>query len=274
MRHLPCLFNVRGLVIFLSFFISFICSAQKFSLGVKGGASLSWVGFGDPEAKDIYNRKIKPGYSAGFFINFPLKNNYDLVLEGAYSQKGRRLLFNEDSWENNTTYKFIDMAMLLRKSFKFHLKKNIPVQAFVNIGPEINYWLSADGYLQVGGSLASKYKYNVIFEGDRTQSYPTMYYNDINRWLFSICLGAGFKAPIRKNQHIITEVRFVSGHTFLGKKESTYLGGILEGDGNFQDTQKTNIKSLMLTVGYAFDFDVIESRKGKSTLKKSIKRTR
>jgi hypothetical protein len=260
---------------FLLVLVPFLSHGQKFSVGVRGGALINWAGFGDKEDKDIYSRKIKPGFAGGIFISFPLRDKWNLIVEGGYSQRGRRLLFNDNSWENNTTYKFVDMSMLLRRSFKFHIKENIPVEAFVNLGPEINYWMSAKGFLRVGGSDGRKFKYDVVFDdvksgGDLT----TVHLSEMNRWLFSLSLGVGFKAPIRKNQHLFTELRFISGHTFLGSKESTYLAGMLRGEGNFQDTQRTNLKAISFSLGYAFDLDVIESRKGKSTLKKTIKRNR
>jgi hypothetical protein len=221
---------------------------------------MSWPGFGDKEAKEEFSRRLKAGYGAAILIGFPLKNNYDLLLEGGYSQRGRKLLFNDDTWENDLTCTYFDMSMWLRKSFKFHLRKNVPVQAFVNMGPEISYWLDAKGKITVE---EPGYPYEVVFNEEPTSDYRYMYLNDVNRWLFGIGLGVGLKAPLKRNQNITTELRFVSGHTFFGKEDSAYLEIL-----GFEDTFKTNLKTISFSVAYTLDIDVQRSRKGKSTLKK------
>ena len=93
-----------------------------------------------------------------------------------------------------------------------------------------------------------------------------MHVKDVNRWLFGLVAGAGVKAPLLKGQHITTELRFVSGHTFLGKKDSSHIEIL-----TFQDTMKTNLKSLCLNISYTIDLDIQEGRKGKSTLDKQMK---
>jgi hypothetical protein len=247
--------------------------AQKYSIGLKAGASLTWPGFGDPEAKDIFSRRLKPGFQVGFLIGFPLRKNYDLLLEGGYSQRGRILTFNNDNaWKNEMTMTMTDMSMMLRRSFTFMFKENTPVDAFVNIGPEINYWLSAKGFVRV--TDGPKYKYDVVFDEvapEDGERYMTI--SEANRWLFSLGIGFGFKAPLHRRQHLTTEFRFLSGHTFLGKQNSAFMDGFIWGDGNMQDTMRTNLKTMSVTLAYTLDFDVVESRKGKSNIKKRLKKT-
>jgi hypothetical protein len=240
-------------------------SAQKFSLGVRAGASVTWPGFGDKEAKDEFSRGFKPGYHGGLFISFPLKNHYEVVIEGGASQKGRIIRFNDSQWRNNLTLYMADMGMQLRKSFTFRLKKNTPADAFISVGPEINYWFHAKGKIVVEGK---DYPYAIKVDEESTSDYHNMYLNDVNRWLFGLGIGFGMKAPLGPNQSISTEFRFGSGHTFLGKKESSHIEIL-----GFADTFKTNLKTLSVSVAYSFDFDRIERRKGKSNIKKRMKRS-
>lgn len=268
--------NLRSVVHLLIVLFILLCVhnsyAQKYSLGLKAGASLTWPGFGDPEAKEIFNRRVKPGFQAGFIIGFPLKHNYDLLLEGGFSQRGRILTFNKDhSWKNEMTMQMTDMSIALRRSFKFMLWKNTPAEGFVNLGPEINYWLSAKGHIST--TDGPKYRYDVIFDTEAPADggyYMTM--KDINRWLFSIGLGFGLKTHLQKKKHLTTEVRFLSGHTFLGKPNSSFMDRYIWGDGNMQDTMKTNLKTVTFTVAYTVDFDKVDLRKGKSTIKKRMKK--
>jgi hypothetical protein len=241
--------------------------AQKYSVGVRAGVSYTWPGFGDKEAKDEFNRGFKPGYHGGIFISFPLKNKYDLFLEGGASRKGRVMTIEENGWKNNLTLGMVDMSMLLRKSFTFMLKKNTPADAFVNIGPEINYWFQAKGKLVVQGvDYPYDIEYDVAIE-DRND-YNKLYVENVNRWLFGIGIGFGLKAPLGRNKHLTTELRFNSGHTFLGKKESPDRKLLI----GYNDTFKTNLKTISISFAYSIDLDVIERRKGKSTINKKLKR--
>jgi hypothetical protein len=195
------------------------------------------------------------------------------MAEGAFSRKGRAIKFNDKQWENRSVYHFAEATMLLRKTYKFNLEKNIPSEWFFNVGPEISYWINGKGAISASGP---GYPYKVVFNKiDYNSGYDKMYLNNVNRWLFGLSLGAGFTAPLQRNQKISVELRFTSGHTFLGKRNSsTHINGYLTGDGNFQDTLKTNLKVISILVAYTFDFDVQQSRKGKSTLDKTIKKNR
>ncbi len=270
------MFVVRLLTALLVVVSSQVVVAQKYTLGIRAGGSITWPGFGDPESKDVFNRRMKPGVQGGILIGFPLRDNYDLILEGGMSQRGRILTFNQGhEWQNSTTYRMVDMGMMLKRSFTFMLKKDTPTDAFINIGPQINYWMSSVGYIRVGDG--PKYRYDMIFgDGEYSGDDYAMRVQDVNRWLFSLGIGAGFKMPLREGKHLVTEVRFISGHTFLGKETSSYQGmnGILWGDGNMQDTMKTNLKTINLTVAYTLDVDVKESRRGKSTINKRMKKAK
>jgi hypothetical protein len=255
------------LILFFAFLFPFFSYGQKYSLGVKAGPLINWANFGDREEKDELSSGIKLGYSAGVVVSFPLKHDFDFFAEGAYSQKGRRLRFEDDTWLNNSTYRFIDLTMLLRKSYTFRLEKNIPSQWYFNIGPEISYWLSGKGYVTVDGP---EYPYTMVFEetGDGNP-YKNMYLKDVNRFLFGLSLGVGFRAPLLRSQHLNTEIRFVSGHTYLGKKDSAYLPYL-----GYNDTMKMNLKVINIILSYTLDFDVQKSRTGKSTLDKKMKNTK
>jgi hypothetical protein len=239
--------------------------AQKFSLGVKGGPMLNWAHFGDRDDKAIYSSKATVGYTVGGIIAFPLKKNFTFISEGVYSVKGRRILFNDKTWENNNTYSFIDMTMLLRRSFHLYIKENLPTKWYVNLGPEVSYWLTAKGKIVTEGR---GHPYTILFNREPDADFHNLYYNNVNRWLFGISVGVGVEAPIKKTQKLSFELRFVSGHTYLGDKKSAYIEIL-----GFDDTSlKQNLKVLQFTAAYTFDFDLKEAKMGKSTLDKAIKK--
>jgi len=252
--------------------------AQKFSIGVKGGVSATWAHFGEHDEKSRFSSGAKFGYSGGILFGFPVaeKQKISFFAEGGYSKKGRVVNSQQDTWRNVATYNMIDLSMCVRKAFTFHLKENLPVDAFFNIGPEVNYILNGSGYIQVGGP---KYAYKIIYNPtDSTKDWYHMDYFNANRWLFGLGIGGGMKFPIRKGQYVIAELRFISGHTYLGKRGNG-LAAAEQGYSyinilTFEDTLKTNLKTFSFTLAYVFDFDIQKSRMGKSTLDKKIKRKR
>ena len=261
---------MRKIFFAVFFFWAIIPSyGQKFSFGAKAGPLISWGNFGDKDDKDDFSHTIKPGFYVAGLVMFPLKNNYSFQAEFGFSQKGRIITFNNDTWENNATYYFGDAAMMLRRSFPLNLGPNIPSQWFINIGPHVSYWVSGKGKVTSGGS----YSYDVVFgEMPLTPSSPDfdkMYLRDVNRWLFGIDFGVGFNAPLKRNRNITTELRFTSGHTFFGTKTSAANRTL-----GFTDNLRANEKVLSLTVAYVLDVNVQEGRKGKSTKDKEIKRKR
>jgi hypothetical protein len=251
-------------------FIASTATAQKYSLGIRAGGTANWASFRDKYQKDTFSVKPSTGFTIGGLVGFPLKNNYSVIIEGGFSQKSRTL--KDPLLTNHSTYKFVDGTLLLRKAYKFELGPNIPSEWFFNIGPEVGYWLSGNGYLTAGGP---KYRYQIEFDKTPDGDLKYLYYNDANRLFFGLVLGVGFKAPLKNKSFLSTELRFVSGHTDLGLNHYQYpprewYSSIL----NYVDTLKMNLKVVSLSVAYTFDFDKVESRKGKSTLKKQLKKTR
>ena len=147
-----------------------------------------------------------------------------------------------------------------------HFGKNVPGHWFLSAGPEVAYWMNSKGYFY---SYKPDIQYTVVFNQQPDGQLDKMYLNQINRWLWGIVMSAGVNAPLRGHQKIAAELRFVSGHTYLGHRKSSTFADI-----NFLDTQLTNMKSLNIVITYFWDFDVKASRMGKSTLKKKLRRSK
>jgi hypothetical protein len=246
--------------------------AQKYSLGLRAGGTFNWASFRDKDQKDTFSIRPSTGFSIGALIGFPLKNNYSVIIEGGFSQKSRTL--EDGQLQNRSTYRFVDGALLLRKAYRFTLAENIPGEWFFNIGPEVGYWLSGKGYFTAGEG-GPKYPYQIEFDRVPDGDMGYLYYNSANRLFFGLVLGIGIKAPLKNNTAISAELRFVSGHTNLGQNKYAYptrewYSSLL----NYNDTMRINMKVISLSVAYTYDFDKVENRKGKSTLKKKLKKGR
>lgn len=262
--------NFFGKLCFLSLTILLVVTStahgQEFSLGLKAGPLASWSVLGDKEDRKEFDNKITYGFYGAAIITFPLSNNYSCVIEGGYSQKGRSVRFNDGFGKNVATYNYTDAALLLRRSFKVNLGKNIPSELIVNIGPHINYWLGGKGRIGSADNDGSPYKVVFNQEADLGQ-FDKMYLNDINRWLFGIDLGVGLMAPITKTQNVLVELRFTSGHTFYGARNSASYSWV-----SFEDNLRANEKVVSITGAYTFGFNLQEAKKGKSTKDKEVNR--
>ena len=65
--------------------ISFNALGQSYSLGVKGGVSMSCAGFGDRDQKDTFATPPVFAYTGGFMIGFPLKHDFQFLAEAGLS---------------------------------------------------------------------------------------------------------------------------------------------------------------------------------------------
>ena len=268
--HLPRSIRRNFLCAICIIFLVNASHGQKYTIGLRAGGSVNWASFSDKDQKDTFSVKPSTGFAVGALVGFPLKNNYSVIIEGGFSQKSRKL--KENLMVNSATYKFVDGSLLLRKSFNVSLGKDVPGEWFFSIGPEVSYWLSGKGNFSAGGP---EYPYTIEFDRAPDGDLRSLYYNDANRLFFALVLGVGIKAPLKNKTAINAELRFVSGHTNLGRNHYEFpprewYSSLL----NYNDTLKMNLKLISLSVAYTYNFDKVESRKGKSTLKKKLKKGR
>jgi Outer membrane protein beta-barrel domain len=235
--------------------------AQKFSLGAKAGVLIAYPNFAESDLPTPAGL-FKPGFSVAGLLIFPLKKKYSLQFEGGFSQQGYKTSFGSVlKVSNDATCYFTDMAMGLRRTFRLKVKENVASNWFVNIGPNINYWLSGNGSFKIDGNPVD---YTIVFDQSGA-AYDKIYINNENRWLFGINLGLGFSATTLRNQKIITELRLTWGQTYLGDSKSAFLNNVyFQG----QESMKFNLKVLNISVAYIFDKDLKLSKMGKSTIKK------
>ena len=254
--------------IFLASFCSSTLHAQKFSLGAKAGLLLTYPNFADAVDHQNTTSRLKPGFSVGGLIIFPLKNKYSFETEAGFSQQGRSVKFtNIGTHYNISTYYFADFSMALRKTFPLKIKENVATNWFFNIGPNVNYWISGKGRIDTDNGITQHY--TIVFDKTPGIEYDKMYMNDVNRWLFGLNIGIGFNATTLKNQKIVTELRMTWGQTYLGKSNSASLNlPIFQTE---QQSMKFNLKVINLSVAYIFDKDIRKAKKGKSDIKKKLK---
>lgn len=252
-------------ILLLSILSGPIGFSQKLIWGLKGGSTVSQTTFLDADDKSEFSSENKFGFAGTGLINYPLKKNYSIQSEIGFSQRGRKIKFNTDSSLNNASYQFLDFGILARKSFPVKWGEHIPGHWFFNAGPRLSYWLGGKG--NVTGT--ESYDYSVVL-GPLSEvpliKPDEMYLKETNRWLVGFDIGLGIDAPIRKNHDVVIELRYSYGFIQYGNKNSAYTS-----QPGFRDSLKATEQIISLSIGYTFEHDIKEAKKGKSTKEKRKK---
>lgn len=256
--------GLKVLIIVIFLFITHFSTAQQFVLGVKGGVQAMTNAYPERSTREFFRPGIQAGANGGVFIDFPLPDDFSLVGEFQYNLKGRRVRFNDGNWVNAARYSFFDTPILLRKYFKLP-EKEFSSFWYINIGPDISYWLGGKGRIITDGPGVD---YTVVFEEpEGNTEIEKMYLHDVNRFLFGLNFGVGYTAYVLGNQRFFVEARFTYGHTYFGKHDSAYLPVL-----GFEDNLETNYRLLNISFGYGISIDMRNAKKGKSTLDKRKRR--
>jgi hypothetical protein len=264
--------------------------SQKYSLGIRIGPTVS-VGKLSKTLSDTildaHSHKPKPGFTVMSQLVFPMREKYSCLIELGYARSGRRVVYNDGTWENNFNYNFISSSLGLRKTFQFHLREGVYYDWFVSVGPNISYLMNGKGAIKTinGGRTPFNLKFSnledSVFIADRAleSDINTYYFNKANRFFFGVDLGFGVDVPITKRQKVYGEFRMTLGQTHIrNNKTKAYIqqiGGDQTQDnpiyspGNFSDPLKVNMKTFQFSLVYTIDFDKKLKNKGRSTNKQS-----
>lgn len=260
----------RGFALFLIVLvISLSGSTLSYSqvVGLKAGATISKSYFFNKADAEELTDLLKPGYFGAVVVGIPLKKNFSLQVETGFSQRGRKIEFNDGTWLNNASYQFLDGGLLLRKSFPIKSNRNLNSSWFISAGAKVSYWLSGKGTISADDQ---SYDYQVKFETKPENSvfpeYNTMYLSPVNRWLWGLDIGIGINAPTIALQNFIVELRFTSGQTCYGEKDSAQYPAP-----GFSDNLLSSEKMISLSIQYVLNRETKGGKKGKSTNKEVTK---
>ncbi len=246
-------------------------SYEKFLWGFRGGLNMTTQHFEDPDARQQLDAQPALGWTLGAVAQFKLTNRYAFQTELGYSKKTSRFTFDGGQAENTMSMDFLDVSLLLRRRFMFTWGKDIRSDVFIGVGPNINYWLGAQGKITTS---AGDTNYEIVMNGTPDANYNNMYLNEVNRWLFGIDLGVGINAPITQHQKIFVEFRASLGQTNLGSPTSTtFINLVGFGGSAFQENLlQSNLKTFSITAAYTFSLNYLESKMGHSNKEKMFKK--
>ena len=261
-------------------------SGQQFFLGAKGGVEAFTSRYQNPEIRYNIKNGIRGGMKGGGILIFPLPDEVSFVVELEYSIMGRRTKYFDCSLINKSTYNFIEFPLLLRKTFNLNIN-NFASGVYVNIGPNIKYWMGGTSKIMEISAFGGDSKYSIQFSDtlagnnladiDPKTKDPIFYMTMVNpnRFIYGLDFGIGYVAHVLGNQRFYAEARFTYVHTYLGKHNSeiqmqsqVFTNYILQND------LRSAFRVVNLSFGWARHFDFRKLKKGQSTIdrKKRIRK--
>ncbi len=240
----------------------------QFRLGALGGVSVSRFVYEDEGFRDSYSSRFKTGYHAGVMLNYKVSPLYSLHTELSFLKKGinvrNRTEFGE--MQNKAEYYYISVPALLRFSKHKYISAQ-HVEFYVNIGPEVNYWLGGQGVLEAAGTdgffQGETLAYKVAFsEQQRAGNY--MMVADPSRIQMAVAAGGGVIFDIGRFQNFAFDLRgsFGLGKSFHGKQEGGDYGLPL-----YAENLEGGHHTLTITASWFHSFDLNTAfRKGKISM--------
>lgn len=241
------LIKVLSIFVLLTF-VSNKGMTQTF-FGFKGGANVTNISFDSETYKKFYDTKFTPGFSAGAVFLIENKEKYGLYTEFLYSMKGKSVVSHANDYEtNNATYQYLEFPVLFRVKFKQQ-----KFDWFLQLGPEINYWLGGKGAFEVyepDRDVISTYEYTVNL-GEQKNSSDYLNVEDANRIQLGLALGGGLIWDLKNGNYISFDARYTFGHTYMGGYETASIPNI----GLVDNLEYTNNVASISAVYY---FDIME----------------
>lgn len=225
--------------------------AQSY-FGFKAGANTTKISYDSDVYKKFYDTKFSPGYTVGAVFLMKNKELFGFYTEFLYSVKGKNVKSRANDYNTNIAkMQYLDLPVMFRVNFseqKFGW--------FLQIGPELNYWLGGRGAFEVyepNRDIFTRYEYKINF-GEPKNTVDYLNVEDANRFQIGFAFGAGFTWDLQNANYIALDLRYSLGNTFHGGYETASIPNIGLED-NFEYTNNT------ISVSAVYYFNIIEKAK-------------
>lgn len=196
-----------------------------------------------------------------------LSRRYQFEAEISYQRVGSLLKNASTQTDSKMNLNFITTGIAIRRT---NLFRGALSDLYISVGPNLSYWMSGSGTWK---SSSTETPFQVEFTQSVDSANASMQVMGANRWLVAADIGIGVGIPIARRQKIFLEASVSLGITNLGEDGSScYLAapGFTSDFASGMLTQR--LHTVWLTASYTFVHNTMESRLGKSTTEKSIKR--
>ena len=261
--------------IWLSLLLSFsIATKAQLLVGPVAGGGISWVSFHDKKSRDFFKQVPIISYQGGVDISFQVRKNFYLHTALLYSRKGKSVSANAaPDLKHLEIYHHLDVPIVFTHEFKFKVGQNKIFKLYMGMGPNVSYWLNGKGSLTTSQLLEDQtpvLNYTLTFKERETYAEGVVPIHDANRWQLGLNLASGAVFEPWGGQKIHLSARYELGHSYLAKSGATSFPGVFD----YSADLKARNMGLRFSVSYLIDLKPSESKRGKSTADKTIKRKR
>jgi hypothetical protein len=215
-------------------------------LGVTAGPNFGKCTFENETYKNYHESAWAPGFTGGLVLNIEKERKYGLTIQFLYSSKGRIINSSANDYEKNrASYGYLDFPALFRWYFNQGHSR-----WYLNAGPEINWWISGKGYVDVYNAERKDmitYDYKINLHGTNS-SFEYMNVTDPNRVQVSVGVGGGFQWELNDAGYIGVDLRASLGQSFWGP----YNGGEIPQIA-IKDNFEYNNNMFIFSVVYVID---------------------
>lgn len=179
----------------------------EFTVGVKGGTTLSRVSF-----TPTVTQSLLLGYTGGVSVRYIEEKFFGLIAEVNFTQCGWNETFDTDPYTYSHTLNYVTVPFLTHFFFG-----NRVVRGFINAGPQIGFLLS--------DSYKSSFDINNLPEFSQKSKVKEIYTMDIAHKIdYGIMAGAGIEFRIARSHGIVLEGRYYYGlgDIFKNRKKDVF----------------------------------------------------
>ncbi len=204
----------------------------------------------------------KFGYSTGLVLTYHVSDRFSVHSELYYSREGKKFSGGfEGKFSNNAIYHNIDFPILFRISFERKV-----YDWFLSVGPNFSYWLGGNGIIksdELSEFFIDQSEYKILFRNpgkEEVDGKLAVNLEEPNRIQVGLTFGVGAFFHTLPGQHIMVDLRYEIGHSFLGKDENVDVG-IAEYFENF----KSATRLMSVNFGYVFEINMGAGQQGQTS---------
>lgn len=203
------------------------------------------------------------GFTAGAMMTYKVTDRFMFQTELLYSQKGKKLTGGvRDIFEFTGKYQFIEVPVLCRVNYDFQ-----GWGWYLLGGGRLSYWLGGSGtfynFEVYDAGVRNPLTYDIDFGPNEYSPTTLIHVQNANRLQLGIDIGIGMYFDVQQGQAINLDLRYTFAQSWMAMD-----GPIDFGLFEYREDLRHAIGSLALTIGYVFDFDPMDARKGKSIRRK------
>jgi hypothetical protein len=237
---------------------------HKFKIGPKAGMQMQMPRDLRENLSETINIRPTFGFNVGGIMNYKVTKRFSLHTELAYVQRNRHLEGGtRDLYNNRSTYSFIELPVLCRVTYE-----GSGWSWYFNGGGNFSYWLSGRGsiysweFQEAGQAADEPYAIRFAEKPEGYQPEYAVYLEQPNRIQLGIDLGFGFYFSVAKKQHFNLDFRLTQGQSWMALDKPV--------DMNLTDQKEDlrhSFRTLSVNLGWLFDFDPMDLKKGRSSRK-------